>query len=271
MIKRMTSFETCLDFINDLNHDPQFSDPMLSTPGQVEQNLLEALKKPNNHVLGVYENGEMTGLFDFLILEEDLYIEMIVGLSRSAAAYEEIACWLKERYPGYQADFVFNPANQLLKELLIRQDAEFDKEQQKMVLHDRHLQIDTTGIELLSEPYEEQYKAIHGKEAYWTAERVIEAPERFRVLLAVEDGHVLGYIDITKCFDDNEPFDVWVEPAYRRRGWGRKLVARAIELNRPADMMLLVEVDNTPAICLYESLGFEKVEGKNNQTVTWRL
>ncbi|MBR2263780.1 MAG: GNAT family N-acetyltransferase [Firmicutes bacterium] len=271
MIDRLTSFDSCLDFIHELNNDPCFSDPMLSTPGQVERNLMNSLDKPNDHVLGVYENGEMTGLFDFLIMEEDRYIEMIVGLSRSAAAYEEIMDWLKANYPGYQADFVFNPANRVLKELLERNDAEFDKEQQKMVLHDRHLQIDTTGIELLSKAYEEQYKAIHGTEVYWTAERVIEAPERFRVLLAVEDGHVLGYIDITKCFDDNEPFDVWVEPSFRRRGWGRKLVAKAIELNRPADMMLLVEVDNTPAICLYESLGFEKVEGKNNQTVTWRL
>ena len=36
-------------------------------------------------------------------------------------------------------------------------------------------------------------------------------------------------------------------------------------------MMLLVDVDNYPAICLYESLGFAKVQGQNNLTAHWTV
>ena len=271
MIQKLTSLEPCMGFIQDLNSDPEFSDPMISTPQLIEQNLMKSVNKPDDHVLGVYEDGVMTGLFDFLILNEDKYIEMIVGLSRSAAAYEEIATWLQKTYPGYQADFVFNPANKPLKDLLMRKDAEFDEEQQKMVFSGCSPDVDTTGIEVLSEPYHEQYKAIHGKDVYWTAERVIEAPHRFYVFIAIDGQEVVGYLDITNCFDENEPYDVWVKPDHRRRGWGRKLVAKAIEMNRPNNMMLLVDVSNTPAINLYESMGFEKVKGQNNLTVTWQL
>ena len=142
---------------------------------------------------------------------------------------------------------------------------------QKMVLVDQNLDVDTMGVEVLSEPYWEQYKAIHGKDVYWTAERVIEAPYKFRTLIAIDGQKVVGYMDVTHCFDENEPFDVWVEPPYRRRGWGRKMVAKAIELNRPKDMMLLVDVSNEPAINLYESMGFVKVKGQNNLTVTLKL
>ena len=110
-------------------------------------NLYNALHKPNDHVLGVFRGEEMTGLFDFLILEDERYIEMIVGLSREAAAYGEIAGWLRANYPGFHADFVFNPANALLGELLRSLGAEFYTEQQKMVYSGPVPHLDTTGIE----------------------------------------------------------------------------------------------------------------------------
>ena len=59
--------------------------------------------------------------------------------------------------------------------------------------------------------YREGYTAIHSTDVYWTAERVLGAPERFRVILAVDTGEVVGYIDITTNYDENEPFDVFVK------------------------------------------------------------
>ena len=44
------------------------------------------------------------------------------------------------------------------------------------------------------------------------------------------------------------------------------MLAKAIELNRPKAMVLTVNVDNAPAIALYESMGFTKVEGQNSIT-----
>ena len=271
MIQKITSLAQYLRFVAEVNADRDYSEPMLSTEAQMENNLLKSLNKPNDHIFGVFENGEMTGLFDFLILEEERYIEMIVGLSRSKTAWEEVVAWLESGFPGFQADFVFNPRNPLIRELLERKGAEFDPEQEKLVLGEDLPAFDTTGIELLSERYLDQYLAMHGTDVYWTGEKVWEAKERFRALLAVDEGTVVGYTDVTHCFEENEPYDLFVEPEYRGRGWGRKLLAKAIELNRPKGMMLLTDVDNLPVIRLYESLGFRKVEGANSLTATWMI
>ncbi len=40
---------------------------------------------------------------------------------------------------------------------------------------------------------------------YWTGEKVLAAPEVFRVLLALEAGEVSGYIDLTHNSTENEP------------------------------------------------------------------
>ena len=41
MLKRLTSAKEYMDFINDINRDPNFSDPMLSNEEQIRGNLLE--------------------------------------------------------------------------------------------------------------------------------------------------------------------------------------------------------------------------------------
>ena len=128
-------------------------------------------------------------------------------------------------------------------------------------------ETDLGGIEPLSERYLEQYIAMHSTDVYWTAPQVAGTPDRFNVFLAVDGGEVVGYIDVTNRFEENEIYDLLVKEDRRRRGWGRKLTVKALEENRPRGMMLLTEVSNTPAIALYESVGFRTVPGQNSQTV----
>ena len=213
----------------------------------------------------------MIGLFSFLILEEERYIEMLACLSRSLNAYEEIGEHLQANYKRFQADFVFHPANALLRAMLTQRNAAFYTEQQQMILSDEHIVTDAAGIQPLSRRYKDQYLSLHGTDTYWTGDRLMEAGDRFRVLLAIDGDEVVGYIDVTVCYEDNEPVDLLVEGSHRRKGWGRKLLAKAIEMNRPKGMKLMVDVDNRPAIALYESLGFVKATGQNSQTATWHI
>ena len=269
MIQKLTTFEPYWDFINEINGDPVFSEPMLQTKEQVEKNLICAINSPDQEALGVFSDGEMTGLLVFLIVEDEQYIEMLVGLSRSPAAYEEIADWLKQRYPGFQVDFVFNPKNTVILDMLRRRGATVDPEQFKMVLTEEPPAVDTTGIEPLSPAYADQYVALHAKDLYWTGERILKVPDTFRVFLAVDGGTVVGYIDVTKNNEENEPFDFLVREDCRRRGWGRKLLYKAIEANRPKGMMLIVDVGNAPAIALYHAMGFTNDPEPVNQCATW--
>lgn len=272
MIRIIKTYDECRDFAFGFNDDLHFSDPMLCHEEQFQNNLVGSIEKPDKHcVLGIYREEQMIGLFAFLVLRDEHYIEMLVGLSREKEAYLEMFHYLKHHFPGYSADFVFNPGNFILKELLELYNADFEPEQQKMVLGTPVLGLDTTGVELLSEKYKEPYCAIHNKDMYWTGEKVAQAQDRFRTLLAIHDGKVVGYMDVTYTFKENEPYDLLVLEEYRRMGYGRKLLAKALEMNQPNGMMLLVDVDNDPAICLYESMGFVKVQGQNNLMAHWTV
>lgn len=266
MLKILTSVTEYLDFVNEINHDPNFSDPMLSSQEEIQCNLLAAPDKPTNQILGIFEGEKIVGLFVFLVLKAESYLEMLVGLSRSQQAYEEMLAFLKDSYKGYRADFVYNPGNHLLHNLLLAERPKFEAEQQKMVLKREVPFQSSHKIQLYSPEYREQYIAMHATDGYWTAEKVIEASDRFRIILALEEDTVVGYIDITYKYEENEPFDIFVKEDYRGRGYGKAMLARAIELNRPKSLMLLVDADNTAAIALYESLGFDKFTGGNNIT-----
>lgn len=266
MLRKLGDIREYIDFINEINSDADFGDPMLRTEEQLQCNLFTSVSKPSNQVFGVFDGEKIIGLFVFLILEEESYIEMLVGLSKNRDAYEEMFDFLKEKYPGYQADFVYNPGNFLLHGLMVEEKAEFEKEQQRMVLKKEVSYSSSHRVELYSPNYREQYVAMHSPDGYWTADKVIDAQDRFRIILALEQDEVVGYIDITHKFEENEPYDVLVKEEHRRKGHAKAMLAKAIELNRPKGMMLLVDVDNDAAIRLYESMGFVKVEGENNVT-----
>lgn len=266
MIRRIERFGECREFVESFRGDPCFSDPMLTSDEQLRSNLIDPIERDGFDVFGVYRDGALVGLFSFFISEEERYLEMLVGLSRERSAYVEALDYLERRCPGYAADLVFNPANHPLRELLSEKGAEFEPEQRKFRLREPSGGIDTSSVEQYSERYAEQYLSIHSRGGYWTAEKVAAAQDRFRTLLAIRGGAVVGYIDVTRGFAENEPYDLFVLEKYRRQGYGRALLAKAIELNRPAEMSVLLDADDIDTIRLYESMGFVRASGEDNLT-----
>lgn len=271
MIRILNSTTEYSGFIDNINNDPTFSDPMLRSKEQIIQNLLNAPDNPDNLILGVF-NGEMIiGLFVFMILKDEAYAEMLVGLSRHKAAYNEIISYLKDNLNGYNIDFIYNPNNHLLHCALKNENAHFETEQQKMILKNEVSFESNHQIEMYSQKHREQYISMHSTDCYWTAEKVIDALDRFRIILAAEDDEVVGYIDITHKYSENEPYDIFVKEQFRNKGYAKAMLAKAIELNKPNDMIVLVDIDNTAAIALYKSLGFVRAAGENNITAHLKL
>ncbi len=196
---------------------------------------------------------------------------MVRDSAQPCRDWRALVQYLEQYYPGYHVDVLFNPGNHVLKQLLEVRAAEFEPEQQKMVFVGPVLEVDTSGVALYAEKYEREYSSIHNKDMYWTADKVVTALDRFRVLVAIHEGNVVGYLDVTHCFDENEPYDLLVLEEYRGMGYGRKLLTKALELNQPKGMMLMVDVDQIPAIRLFESVGFEKVKNQNNLTAHWKV
>ena len=277
MIRRLDALGPCRDFVDALWTDPVSSTAFMKDREDFYQRLESAFTKKDRLVFGVFRGAEPIGLFAFLHIEEDHYLEMTAALSRSADAVREMLSFLEEQYPGYHADFVFHPKNRYLKEALAEKGADLAVEQMRMRLRQAPAgeaapsSVISADIALLSDDYLPQYCALHNQDVYWTGEKVAEAPERFRTFLALDRKQVVGYLDITYRDDENNIFDLLVAEDHRRRGFGRKLLAAAIEMNRPHGMTLEVDVDNAPAIALYRSMGFQPIPDQNTQTAGWDI
>ena len=188
---------------------------------------------------------------------------MIVGLSDNKEAYNELFKYLFHNYSGYKIDFVYNPKNDLLNNILKEYNAIFEIEQQKMQLDKFNFIKRKNEVVLYSNKYKEQYINIHLKCTYWTGDKVLTALDKFRVILAIKNGKVIGYVDITHKYDENEPYDVFVKEEYRNNEIATDMLSYAIDLDKNKRIMLLVDIDNVAAIKLYEKLGFKKVKGNN--------
>ena len=62
------------------------------------------------------------------------------------------------------------------------------------------------------------------------------------------------------------PFSLYIKPEASSRGYELSLLTKAIELNKPNQMMVVVDVDNEEEVELYTAAGFTKLEGQNSVT-----
>ncbi len=204
MIKQVFDLDEYLGFCESFKNDSEYSDPHFTYSPDT---LYTALNRSDRSVYAVFGEGRIIGLFVLLILPEDNYAEMLIGFSRKEKAYCELIRMMKKKYAGFAMDFVFNPANRAIREVLRKSNASFYPEQIRMVAKAPSPYQAKHTVELLSDKYEEQYRRIHTKDTYWTAERVLSAKDRFRVYVALSGDEVVGYLDVTYCFPENEPYD----------------------------------------------------------------
>lgn len=263
MIQKIYSFDEYEDFISELANHPQYSDPHFSYD---RNNLYRCLKSKDKHAFVVSGNGIVKGLFVFIILPDDRYVEMLIGFTKVEEAFTEMFEYMENNYCGYQMDFVFNPLNTAIFGPLKSKGAIFESEQMKMIQDGSVPNVSTNNIELLSDKWVKQYCDLHNADTYWTAQRIISTLDKFRVLLVVKDGRVLGYLDVQSCVDINEIYALYIKPEAATQGYELSLLTKVIELNKPKQMMVVVDVDNKEEVDLYTAAGFVKLEGQNSIT-----
>lgn len=99
----------------------------------------------------------------------------------------------------------------------------------------------------------------------WKADDFIDMIRRDNLtyLVAELDGTIIGGAGFRNVLGDGEITNVAIKSAHRGRGYGKILVRELLKKGREMgadEFTLEVRVSNTPAIKLYESLGF-KSEG----------
>ena len=271
MIRTLSSVEPYCDFIRSFSNDPVFSDPMLVTEAQRQKHLYEVPADPCACLLGSFAGETLTGLFVFLILEKDRYVQMLAGLTRSRKACAEALDFLTSRCAGYGADFVFNPRNAVLRALLKERGCIMDPEQLRLRWTREVPVSDLSGIFPLEEPHRARYCALHSRGVYWTAERVLAAPERFHVLLALDGGEAVGYLDLHCGETEHEIYDLFVAETHRHRGYGKKLLAQAVQISRSHGLIAVLDADSSAALALFSTQGFVPEPGGAMQTARWEI
>lgn len=247
-------------FVDDIMENEKYYDPFL-LDDEGEYYFYNPRNLNNKRFIGIYDDNKIIGIFVLYILTDEKYIEITHAISSSEIAYKELFQLLDKEYNDYSIDLVFNPKNDYMMRKLKERKAIFDKEQQKMVLNVPCYYKGKHNIVLYSDEYKKDYISIHDDGLYWTAEKVLNSLDKFRVILCVKDNKVVGYVDITYTDEVNIPFDVYVKEEYRGLGVAKEMLSYAIELNGNKGMKLDVDVDNVPAIKAYKSLGFVKVNG----------
>lgn len=80
-------------------------------------------------------------------------------------------------------------------------------------------------------------------------------------LLCKCEGQAAGYVSVTRALDEGQVDLVAVHPNFRRMGVAKELFNALFECAEELDInffTLEVRVSNTPAISLYEKLGFKR-------------
>lgn len=91
MIKEIYSFELYEDFIRDFSGKSDFSDPHFEFDNG---NLYESLNNGNKKAYIISDGEKINGLFVWLVLSNEKYIEMLIGLSKEESAIREMLTFI---------------------------------------------------------------------------------------------------------------------------------------------------------------------------------
>ena len=105
-------------------------------------------------------------------------------------------------------------------------------------------------------------------ECPWSEQEVLASIENpLYVFFKAEEDELIGYVGVEYCLDEGNICNVAVNDAFRRLGIATKLlVALEKDAIERGIVKLFLEVNekNTPAIALYEKLGYKQISKRNN-------
>lgn len=238
------------------------------TPKQLRHELQSCLSHPDDFVLGVWENGVLRGVFPVFAEPEERYLELLAALSAEETICMAVLERLQQTHAGFSLDCVLHPDQAPMRSALQRAGAAFEPVQRMLRLQQFSPAPPDQRVGRLSPEHQEEYRALHNRDCYWTADRILQQPGLFSVFIALKEGAVCGYLDCTHHRAENEIYDLFIREDCRRMGLGRALLAAALRENAPAGMTALTE-EGSPAEALFRTAGFADEE--NGRSITAHL
>lgn len=268
MLREITDIAEAKTFLDGILPDPACGSPLLlARADRFDCKLARPAASDRDLVLGVWEDGALAGVFSFLVLREEKYLECLAALSRSRAAYDEAFGEVRARFPGYLLDCVCPAANRLYQDACAALGGRFETTQLALRMGEPRTPAVAREAVRYAPEHELGYRAIHEDEdVYWTAERVLH-DDGFDVYLALDGGTVVGYADVRRFPEEDEIYNIVVVPERRGQGFGRALMARLLADGDARKMYLQVDEDNAASLALCRSFGFREQPGESSVTV----
>jgi len=237
------------------------------------------LKRPDDEIVIYTDQNEILGVLAVIVESKDKYLEAVGGVF-AKENYQEIAMqffkYLKEKYAGFHFDAAYPKENKDAISFMESIGASCIGMAFEMVFKKDDSQLSKINKEILplSEKYYESFCRLHDEnhpDVYWTGERILSALDKFDVLIAIEKDKLIGSI-VTSTFGNKkeEIYFIETDKCYRRQGYANSLLIKSIDRAFQSgvnELMILVETDNSPAIHLYESFGFQKVDTCNTYSI----
>jgi hypothetical protein len=177
--------------------------------------ILDKNQYPDDFILVSYDDKNINAVACFSVEKDDKYFECIGGFFDCYADFSGILERLRTDYRDFMLDFVIRPENVLLEKWLRESGAIFDETEYCYRIEKHHFILNepsnlrVTELDNKETDYIQQYFQIHNdNERYWTAARVLAAPDIFKIFALIENNKLVGYVDIACKSDPAEIYDL---------------------------------------------------------------
>jgi ribosomal protein S18 acetylase RimI-like enzyme len=268
------------EYANRLN---QINKPKCKSCATEYERMLSSFRKKAKHsddeVLICIEDNEILGVLAVCVVPKEKYIEAVDGVY-AKEKYQEIAMLffkhLKKKYDGFHFDAVYSQENKeaiCFMESIGANCISIDLEM-KLIKDDFESLKGNKQILPLSYKYYESFRRLHDEnhlDVYWTGDRLLAALDKFDVFIALEKDELVGSIVTSTGGGKREGiYFIETDKRYRRQGYAKGLLGKSIDkafLSGASELVIQVEIENSPAINLYKSFGFQKVYTSNTYSI----
>lgn len=234
-------FDKYIDFAYELALDPAktsypaYFDGVKTKEGFVER-AKDSFRRPDEDILLYLEDGKAEGWIHCYTIPKEHYVGQVSCSFRrgAAAALDEYAAYLAEKYPGYEWEMGFPAANREVLDWLERTPGfQFlEDSRHYQILFDQYTPVpEEPGLIRITEENFEKFRKIHqtiDSDMYWNAQRIFNDLPRWDLYVAEEDGvggEIASVYQGGGCY---HPFAVAFSDGVFHENLCRRLLARAM-------------------------------------------
>lgn len=245
--------------------------PKFKSYNEMYDTFLKSIRDIDNKVLVYYENSEIIGVLNLMVVKEKKYLESIGGIL-TKKNFNFVAMkfidYLKVSYGGYEMDLGFPLENKDAINFLEGINAQLMDSSITMLLKkDDFIKTSNySDVILLTSDYYSEYAIFHDKHnpnMYWNSNRIFEKLDIWNIYIIRKEEKIVGSIFIKATKNVVEVFGLSVDEEYKHKGLEIKLLSESISdiLSKwNEDILFFVEEDETDTFNATLKLEFKQID-----------